>query len=83
MEVFGHETHSDVQEELLDAWSSQRGLQQGDQDLEDRGELHGDLSWSLYQSGFQQTHRALQLQIQLVKTTETPQINQEKSGTQY
>ena len=83
--MFGHEAHCDVQEDLLDGRSSQRGLQQGHHDLEDSRELPGDLRWFLYQGGFQQTHRALQLHLQLV-TTSKQQINMVKlriSGAQY
>lgn len=79
--MFGHEAHSDVQEDLLDAWSSQGGLQQWHQDLEGSRELPGDLGWSLYQSGFQQTHRTLQLRIQLMTTRNTPQLSKEEINT--
>lgn len=65
----GHEGHPDVQEDLLDARSSKRGLQQGNQDLQDCGELPADLSWSCFQSGLQQTHHALQLRIHLETVT--------------
>ena len=78
MKVFGHEAHSDVQEDLLDAWGSQRGVQQRHQDLEDSRELPGDLRWSLNQSGFQQTHHALQLHIQLATEGGRSQLIKEK-----
>lgn len=77
-QMFGHEAHADVQEHLLDARSSQGGVQQGHQDLEDGGELSCDLRWSLSQSGFQQTHHTLQLHIQLIRKRK-PQLSQDKS----
>lgn len=78
-QLFGHEAHSDVQHHLLDARSSQWGVQQGHQDLEDSGELSCDLRWSLSQSGFQQTHHTLQLHIQLMTRKRKPQLSQDKS----
>lgn len=71
VKVFWHEAHSDVQEDLMDAWSSQRGLEQWNQDLQDRRELLGDPRWPLYQKSFQQTHGALQLHVQLRTTKST------------